>query len=176
MKLQQFPFEKDTKNLGVRLYRTDKVTYTLISPNPSLIFKIWEILSLICVTINFEEMYQPMNVLGKGSFATVLKDLTKDFQVYKVKRNVDDQNFAAKIYYKDILQSNSHKEKFVNMVKNEAFILRKLIHDNIVKVHEVFQQQDKVVLVMDYIAGPDLYQLIKRKKSISEKNAAIIIS
>lgn len=29
---------------------------------------------------------------------------------------------------------------------------------------------------MDYVAGPDLYQLIKRKKSLSEKNSAIIIS
>ncbi len=29
---------------------------------------------------------------------------------------------------------------------------------------------------MDYVGGPDLYQLIKRKKSISEKNAAIITS
>lgn len=56
-----------------------------------------------------------------------------------MKKIVDDNYYAAKIYYKDTLYTNQHKEKFVNMVKNEASILRKVEHEAIVKVHEVFQ-------------------------------------
>lgn len=63
--------EKDQKHLGIKLYRTDKVTYTVVSEATQLIFLLWETLSQYCVMNNFEDMYLPMNILGKGSFATV---------------------------------------------------------------------------------------------------------
>lgn len=52
---------------------------------------------------------------------------------------------AAKYYYKDVYQSNRHKDMFLQMIVNEANILRRMNHPGIVKVYELYQMPDKVM-------------------------------
>ena len=65
--------------------------------------------------------------------------------------------FAAKTYFKEIFDKNPHKEKFMNMVKNEHDCLKKMNHPGILNVFEMFQQADKAVLIMEFVEGGDLY-------------------
>ena len=51
----------------------------------------------------------------------------------------------------------SHVELFLQ----EALNLAKLDHPNIVRVHQVFQDNDTAYMAMDYIRGPDLLQTVE---------------
>jgi NIMA (never in mitosis gene a)-related kinase len=92
-----------------------------------------------CTLNNFEDLYMPMEVLGKGSFATV----------YKVRRMLDQEIMAAKYYCRDVYLSNPHKDKFVSMIRNEVTILREIDHQGIIKVHEMYQMPDKVPIIIN---------------------------
>ena len=60
------------------------------------------------------------------------------------------------------------------------FCLRFLIpdehnHPNIVKLHEVYETNIHIHLVMEYIEGKNLFQHLQRKTSYNEKDASLII-
>ncbi len=55
------------------MQRSDLVYYRLYHEEGPGIFEWWNILIKICTINNYEDMYNPLEVLGKGSFATVYK-------------------------------------------------------------------------------------------------------
>ena len=65
----------------------------------SPIFGWWSFLIRVCTINNFDEMYSPMEWLGKGSFATV----------YKVRGQVNSELMAAKYYYKESFLESPNK-------------------------------------------------------------------
>ena len=61
------------------------------------------------------------------------------------------------------------------MIQNEIMALRKVQHANIVQLFEVIQESDRLILIMEYIAGDDLYSFIKVKKKLPEIEAAYLM-
>ena len=61
------------------------------------------------------------------------------------------------------------------MIENEIMILRIVRHPNIMTVHEVFQEKDSVILICEFIEGQDLYEHLRQKIRLEEKEAASII-
>ena len=60
--------------------------------------------------------------------------------------------------------TRSKQEDFQSIVQlflQEAFNLSKLDHPGIVKVHQVFEENDTAYMAMDYIKGPDLLQTVE---------------
>ncbi len=58
---------------------------------------------------------------------------------------------------------------------NEIRILRKLDHPNIVKLHEVYEIDDEVCLVLEYIKGERLFDVILKQKGLTEAKTAIVM-
>lgn len=64
---------------------------------------------------------------------------------------------------------NEKQQRFGNkMLQSEAAILKKITHDNIPKILDLFEEEDEFYLVMEYIEGTSLYQLLIQNK-INEK-------
>ena len=61
------------------------------------------------------------------------------------------------------------------MLKRELDILKTLDHPNIIKLFEVYQDENFFHLVMEYCGGGELFQRIIRKKLFNENEAAIIM-
>lgn len=53
-----------------------------------------------------------MDLLGKGSFASVIQFPYIYKKVYKVQKLDDAKLFAAKTYFKDTFEASQHKDKF----------------------------------------------------------------
>jgi len=61
------------------------------------------------------------------------------------------------------------------MIKNEIMALRKVVHPGVIKLYEIIQEKERLILVMELVNGGDLYQLIKENKKISERDAAFML-
>jgi serine/threonine protein kinase len=61
-------------------------------------------------------------------------------------------------------RSRAQQEEFRSVVRlfmQEAITLSQLSHPNIVKVHQVFEDNETAYMAMDYIVGPDLLETIE---------------
>jgi len=78
--------------------------------------------------------------------------------------------FEKVVAIKQILPHLSHEEEFVNMFRDEARIVAKLSHPNIVQIYDLGKSEDSYFIAMEYIPGRNLSSVAKRAKS---KNLAL---
>lgn len=56
----------------------------------------------------------------------------------------------------------------MEQAKLELSIMYSLNHENIIKLHGHFEDEDYIYLLLDYIGGGDLFNLLKRQGTLSE--------
>lgn len=68
---------------------------------------------------------------------------------------------------------SAHEEvlRYQDKFLKEARIIAKLNHPNIVKVHDIFKENNTAYYVMDYVEGETLSELIKRRGTLPESEA-----
>jgi serine/threonine protein kinase len=54
-------------------------------------------------------------------------------------------------------------------------LLRKLDHENIIHLHEVFESENNIHLILEYLNGGELFERIKKNGSYNEKDASVIM-
>ena len=96
------------------------------------------------------EDYLITKELGKGSYAVVKL----------AKHKITKEKYAIKIYTKESLLDPQKR----NTVKNEINILKQLNHINIMKLYEVIDSSKYLYLVLEYIKGISLLEVIKLEK------------
>ena len=96
------------------------------------------------------EDYLITKELGKGSYAVVKL----------AKHRKTKEKYAIKIYTKQSLLDPQKR----NTVKNEINILKQLNHINIMKLYEVIDSSKYLYLVLEYIKGISLLEVIKMEK------------
>ena len=87
-------------------------------------------------------------------------------EVYLVRDNLD-RLFALKILSASLTKDNSFRERF----KLEAKVMASLNHPNIIGLHSYFEEQGSYCLVMEYMEGGSLKDLIRRRGPIPEARA-----
>ncbi|ETO17672.1 hypothetical protein RFI_19648 [Reticulomyxa filosa] len=92
-----------------------------------------------------------------GGFAIVRKckdKTTKEFYALKIinKKNLDKAGLT--------------------LLDREVNIMRQVTHENIVKLHNVFDSRTKMCLVLDLLEGGELFDRIIEQGHFSENNAA----
>jgi serine/threonine protein kinase len=55
---------------------------------------------------------------------------------------------------------------------NEIRILCNIIHPNIVRIHEFYQEEGKLIIVMENLKGGDIFDYITKSGSLTEKKTA----
>ena len=102
--------------------------------------------------------------LGKGSYAVV------KLAVHKITRN----KYAIKIYSKQTLIDPQKR----NTVKNEINILKQIDNENVMKLYEVIDTPSNLYLVLEYINGVNLLEILKIEKNhfIKEQRAKKLFS
>eukprot|EP01016_Furgasonia_blochmanni_P033969 TRINITY_DN3613_c0_g1_i20.p1 TRINITY_DN3613_c0_g1~~TRINITY_DN3613_c0_g1_i20.p1 ORF type:complete len:533 (+),score=67.85 TRINITY_DN3613_c0_g1_i20:65-1663(+) len=115
-----------------------------------------------CILTKFEENYVVKTTISKGKFCTILQ----------VENLSNRKAYAAKVYQKKALMTDSKKAK---MVYYEMRILREVNHDYIMKLHEVYETESQLILNLEYIRGGTLLKRVMKRKKFTEKECAIII-
>ena len=124
--------------------------------------------------------YRIEKVLGQGGFGITYL-ATQDL----LNRKVAIKEFFYKEYcerdettYHVWLGTQSNHalvERFMAKFLKEARTISQLEHPNIIRVHDIFKENNTAYYVMDYIEGESLNDMINRKGALQEKEAVSYI-
>lgn len=98
------------------------------------------------------DRYQIIRTIGEGGMANV----------YLAYDTILDRNVAVKILRGDLAED----EKFVRKFQREAISASSLNHPNIVEMYDVGEDDGKYFIVMEYVEGVTLKNLIKRRGNL----------
>lgn len=97
-------------------------------------------------------------------------------KVYRCTHKESGQVFACKEINKMKLnQKSSRSGSLLARLRVEIEICRRINHPHIVRIHEVFEDERMVYLVMDHMEGGELFDQIIARGSLSEQEAADIV-
>jgi serum/glucocorticoid-regulated kinase 2 len=101
--------------------------------------------------------FEIRKVIGKGSFGKVYLVIKKD----------DSKVYAMKSIRKDVMLDNDQIES----AKMEKQILLHNKHPFLVKMSYIFQTEDKVFFVMNFVRGGELFNLLSKERRFGEEKA-----
>lgn len=99
------------------------------------------------------DRYQIIRTIGEGGMANV----------YLAHDLILDRNVAVKILRGDLADD----EKFVRRFQREAIAASSLSHPNIVEMYDVGEDEGKYYIVMEYVEGKTLKNLIKKRGGLT---------
>ena len=124
--------------------------------------------------------YSIVEPIGRGGFG-----VTYIAEQVMARRKVCIKEFFPKDYYKRdgdsstiLLSSNGFADtmgKFKTKFIKEAQTIATLDHPNIIRIHDVFEENGTAYYVMDHIDGESLSEHIKRKGIMRERDAVAYI-
>ncbi|XP_066527968.1 NUAK family SNF1-like kinase 1 [Hoplias malabaricus] len=106
---------------------------------------------------SLKRRFEVLETLGKGTYG-------------KVKKAVERQSgktVAIKYIRKERICDDLDRAH----IKREIEITSSLSHSNIIHIYEVFESREKIVMVMEYASGGELYEYIQKRKRITEEEA-----
>ena len=107
------------------------------------------------------DRYQIIKTIGEGGMANV----------YLAYDTILDRNVAVKVLRGDLATD----EKFVRRFQREALSASSLSHPNIVEVYDVGEDNGLYYIVMEYIEGKHLKQLLKKRGSLTVREVVDIM-
>eukprot|EP00331_Platyophrya_macrostoma_P013682 CAMPEP_0176415868 /NCGR_PEP_ID=MMETSP0127-20121128/6037_1 /TAXON_ID=938130 /ORGANISM="Platyophrya macrostoma, Strain WH" /LENGTH=596 /DNA_ID=CAMNT_0017795895 /DNA_START=34 /DNA_END=1824 /DNA_ORIENTATION=- len=119
-------------------------------------------LKQFCTLNNYADQYTNIKLVGQGSFA----------KVYMVKNKIDGKELAVKTFDKRQLGT---VERAKASLINEINIMRKMNHENIIKLHEVHESETSIYLVLELLRGGELFERIVRRGVYTEKDASTLM-
>ncbi|KAM8915168.1 NUAK family SNF1-like kinase 2 [Spinachia spinachia] len=105
---------------------------------------------------NLKHRYEFMETLGKGTYGKVKKA---------------EERCGRLVAIKSIRKEKIKDEQDLVHIRREIEIMSSLCHPHIITIFEVFENKDKIVIVMEYASRGDLYDYVCDKRSISEREA-----
>eukprot|EP01130_Rhizamoeba_saxonica_P018482 TRINITY_DN925_c1_g1_i1.p1 TRINITY_DN925_c1_g1~~TRINITY_DN925_c1_g1_i1.p1 ORF type:complete len:458 (-),score=129.19 TRINITY_DN925_c1_g1_i1:38-1411(-) len=108
---------------------------------------------------SFSECYTLSNELGRGGFSIVRKGI----------KNGTNEEFAIKI-----IEMNTNEDE-IELLRREIDIMQRLEHPNIIKLLDVFEEDDYMYLVLELVTGGELFDHIISRGTYSERDAANIV-
>merc|ERR1719340_170908 len=95
--------------------------------------------------------------LGQGTYGKVQLGINKET--------------GQRVAIKTIKKSKIETEADLIRIRREIQIMSSVQHPNIIHIYEVFENKEKMVLVMEIAAGGELYDYLSERKTLEEKEA-----
>ena len=99
------------------------------------------------------DRYEIIKTIGEGGMANV----------YLAKDTILDRDVAIKVLRGDIASD----EKFVRRFQREALSASSLSHPNIVEIYDVGEDDGNYYIVMEYVPGKNLKQVLKKRGNLT---------
>lgn len=103
------------------------------------------------------ENYKFVKLLGKGAFGKVILGIHKLTGKQVAIKTIDKKHIKDEFSRKKVFQ--------------EVYILKNVRHANVIRLLEVFEGPKHLLIVMEYAAGGDLLNYVKKKGKLEESEA-----
>jgi len=107
--------------------------------------------------VEIADFYVLGEEIGRGSFSTVRRGRNKK----------SGKDFAIKCIQKKFIK--------MHLLEREIKIMKKLKHDHILPLIEVFENKENIYLVLELVTGGELFDKIVERGNYSEKDASNIV-
>jgi serine/threonine protein kinase len=112
----------------------------------------------------FNQKYEMKEKIGIGGFA----------EVFKVKNKETSEIFAVKIFHKNDLYLNEKISSLYNEI-NFLKLFSNINHENLVKTYEIYENQNDIYCIIDYVSNNNLYNYLIKNPNITLKEIKKII-
>lgn len=123
-------------------------------------FVTWQNAFRRALEMTIDRFYRMGHMLGEGAFAKV-------FIGEDAERN---DKVAIKIINKD-----SYDVREMQFIMREVKIMMAIAHDNIVNTFDIFDSRKKLYLVIEYMEGGELFDIIADQGHLSEQRASQVV-
>lgn len=103
------------------------------------------------------QRFEVLRKLGHGTYGKVQLAVNKDT--------------GQEVAIKTIKKAKIENEQDLIRIRREIQIMSYVQHPHIIHIHEVFENKEKIVLVMQYASGGEMYDYLKTRKSLAETEA-----
>ncbi|TRY90232.1 hypothetical protein DNTS_027166 [Danionella cerebrum] len=104
---------------------------------------------------NLKHRYELLETLGRGTYG-------------KVKKAIERQS-GREVAIKSIRKEKIKDEQDMVHIRREIEIMSSLRHPHIISIYEVFENKDKIVIVMEYASKGELYDYISERRRLTER-------
>ncbi|KAL6106443.1 nuak1 [Pungitius sinensis] len=104
---------------------------------------------------NLKHRYELLETLGRGTYG-------------KVKKAIERRS-GREVAIKSIRKEKIKDEQDMVHIRREIEIMSSLRHPHIISIYEVFENKDKIVIVMEYASKGELYDYISERRRLSER-------
>ncbi|XP_074111330.1 nuak family kinase 1 isoform X2 [Cotesia typhae] len=104
-----------------------------------------------------KQRFDIIKKLGQGTYGKVQLGINKET--------------GQEVAIKTIKKCKIETEADLIRIRREIQIMSSVQHPNIIHIYEVFENREKMVLVMEYAAGGELYDYLSERKVLSEEEA-----
>lgn len=108
---------------------------------------------------DIKKIFDFKEVLGTGAFS----------EVVLAQEKLTSRMFAVKCIPKKALKGKE------SSIENEIAVLRKIKHENIVALEDIYESPDHLYLIMQLVSGGELFDRIVEKGFYTEKDASTLI-
>ncbi|KAM9823586.1 calcium/calmodulin-dependent protein kinase type 1D [Neosynchiropus ocellatus] len=108
---------------------------------------------------DIKKIFDLKEVLGTGAFS----------EVVLAQEKLTGRMFAVKCIPKKALKGKE------SSIENEIAVLRKIKHENIVALEDIYESPDHLYLIMQLVSGGELFDRIVEKGFYTEKDASTLI-
>ncbi|XP_056605323.1 NUAK family SNF1-like kinase 1 [Triplophysa dalaica] len=104
---------------------------------------------------NLKHRYELLETLGRGTYGKVKKAI--------------ERHTGRVVAIKSIRKEKIKDEQDMVHIRREIEIMSSLRHPHIISIHEVFENKDKIVIVMEYASKGELYDYISERRKLGER-------
>ncbi|XP_036376255.1 NUAK family SNF1-like kinase 1 [Megalops cyprinoides] len=104
---------------------------------------------------NLKHRYELLETLGRGTYGKVKKAI--------------ERHSGREVAIKSIRKEKIKDEQDMVHIRREIEIMSSLRHPHIISIYEVFENKDKIVIVMEYASKGELYDYISDRRRLSER-------
>jgi len=108
-----------------------------------------------------EDCYTIGEEIGRGGFSIVKRGTSKETK----------EPVAIKI-----IEKKTPGEEELQLLHREIDIMRKLHHQHIIALYDVFEDEERIYLILELVTGGELFDQIVSRGVYSERDAAAVIS
>ncbi|OJT11419.1 hypothetical protein TRAPUB_12063 [Trametes pubescens] len=120
--------------------------------------------------------YDMLHELGRGSFSTVMKALSKTEGLWYAVKLIPVHHMNLPVGWEKAIADGRPANAMVQKLLRESMILKDLRHKNICRLRQVFFESQQISLVLELVEGGDLLKyLLQNKKAMTEIQAGHIV-